>query len=280
MTVINVVLDPLLIFGIGPFPELGMQGAALATVIAVVAACWIGFYELAFKEKFLLPFLPKWKEFKTSIRNLLEIAIPAVLANVIIPLTAAFITVLVAKFGADAVAGYGVGTRVEMVSLMLVYALSSTLPMFIGQNLGAQRKDRVYAAIKISFRFVVIFQLAMYLVLLVSARSIAELFSQQQSVIQTISGYLWIVPLSYGLSGIVVLINVAMNVLGKPRLALYINLSRLILFYFPLAYLGAYLYQIKGLFIGIALGNCCTFVVAIWLLSRTLKEMDIKAPTS
>lgn len=280
MTIVNVIFDPLLIFGIGPFPELGMHGAALATLIAVVTSCLMAFYELAVKEKFLLTILPKWQEFKVSILQLLDIAIPAILANAIVPITAAVLTTLVAKFGVDAVAGYGVGTRLEAVSLMIVYALSSTLPMFIGQNLGAEKLDRVYQAIRIAFRFVLILQLAIYVVLFFSASLIAGLFSSEQSVIETITLYLWIVPISYGLSGVVVLVNVSMNVLGKPRLALYINIVRLAVFYFPLSYLGAHYFGLKGLFIGIAVGNCCAYLIAVVLLNKTMQEMNIKEPLS
>ncbi|MFT5135989.1 MAG: putative MATE family efflux protein [Arenicella sp.] len=278
MTIVNVIFDPLLIFGIGPFPELGMHGAALATLLAVVTSCLMGFYELAIKEKFLLTILPKWQELKVSIMQLLDIAIPAILANAIVPITAAVLTTLVAKFGVDAVAGYGVGTRLEAVSLMIVYALSSTLPMFIGQNLGAEKLDRVYQAIKIAFRFVLFLQLAIYVLLFFSANLIAGLFSSEQSVIETITLYLWIVPISYGLSGVVILVNVSMNVLGKPRLALYINIVRLTVFYFPLAYLGAHYFGLKGLFVGIAVGNCCAYLIAVVLLNKTMQKMNIEEP--
>lgn len=275
MTLVNVILDPLLIFGLGPFPEMGMYGAALATVIAVIVSCVMGFYELGIKEKFLLWILPRWEDLKTNLGQLLEIAIPAVLANAIVPITAAVLTALVARFGTDAVAGYGVGTRLEAVSLMIVYALSSTLPMFIGQNLGAERKDRVHAAIKLAFRFVVFLQLGIYVVLALSAKLIAGLFSDEPAVIDTISMFLWIVPLSYGLAGVVVLINVAMNVLGKPRLALYINILRLVLFYLPFAWFGGQWFGLTGLFFGIAIGNCCAYVLASILLNRTLRELEI-----
>ena len=275
MTLTNVILDPLFIFGWGPVPAMGMRGAALATVLAVLLSTTIGFYHLGVKEKLLLWLLPKWHDFRLNLSQLLDIAIPAVLANVIVPGTAAALTALVAVYGADAVAGYGVGVRVEMVSLIIVYALSSTLPMFIGQNLGAQKHQRVHQAIRLSFKFVVILQLGIYLLLLVSARSIAEQFSQAPQVQQTIVYYLWIVPLSFGLSGVVVLINVSMNVLGKPRLALYINALKLILFYLPLAYVGSELYGVIGLFFGIALGNAGIFVVAYWLLNKTLQEIGL-----
>ena len=277
MTLTNMILDPLLIFGLGPLPALGMHGAALATVFAVLLASSIGLYHLGFKERFLLWAWPHWETFKHNIQQLLQIAIPAVLANAIIPLTAAVLTRLAAEFGTDAVAGFGVGSRIEAFSLMIVFALSSTLPMFIGQNLGANNPQRVLQALTISFRFVLGLQFGIYLLLLIAAPAIAGLFSDEQAVQDTIITFLWIVPLSHGLSGVVVLINVSMNVLGRPALALYINLARLFLIYLPLAYFGSLALGIEGLFLGIALGNCVTYLIAEVLLN-TLRQLNICEP--
>ena len=275
MTLWNVVLDPLLIFGLGPFPEMGMQGAALATVLSVFFSSVYACYQLGAKEKLLILALPLYEEFKKNVAALMEIAIPAVLANAIVPLSAAILTTIVAQFGSQAVAGYGVGTRVEAVSLIVIYALSSTLPMFIGQNIGAGKKQRVAQALTLSFRFTFALQLLMCLVLALMANLIAQQFSDEPEVINTIKLYLWIVPLTYGFSGVVILINVSMNVLGKPRLALYINLLRVMLFYLPFAYAGAQLAGINGLFVGIAVGNASTFLLARTLLIKVKKELAI-----
>jgi Na+-driven multidrug efflux pump len=281
MTLINLILDPILIFGLGPFPELGMQGAALATVIAVTVASLIGLYQLGIKERLLLSSLPSLEGFKDNFKQLIDIAIPAVLANAIVPITGAMLTTLVARFGTDTdtdtdtVAGFGVGSRIEAISLMIVYAMSSTLPMFIGQNLGAGKPERITAALKLSFKFIIILQLAIYLILVSMSGLIAALFSIEIVVQETIVLFLLIVPISYGLSGVVVLVNVSMNVLGKPRIALYINLLRLTMLYFSLAYFGSYAFGIKGLFAGIAIGNCLAFCLALILLKRVLRDVHV-----
>ena len=275
MTVSNMILDPILIFGLGPFPRLEMAGAALATVISVCISTAIGFYYLGVRERLLLWAIPKWAILRENFSALLEIAIPAVLANAIVPITAALVTTLVARFGNDAVAGFGVGSRIEGMSIIIIYALSSTLPMFIGQNLGAERKDRVYEAITVSFRFTLVLQIAIYLLLLLFAHPIAALFSEEPTVHRTITTFLYIVPISYGFAGVVILINVSMNVLGEPRLALYINLIRMILFYLPLAYFGGLWFGLTGLFIGLAMGNVFAYFFANFLLKRILAEQDI-----
>jgi len=251
MTVSNIILDPLLI------------------------STAIGFYYLGVRERLLLWAIPKWSALKTNFSALLEIAIPAVLANAIVPITAAMVTTLVARFGNDAVAGFGVGSRIEGVSIVIVYALSSTLPMFVGQNLGAERKDRVYHAIKISFRFTLLLQVGIYLLLILFAHPIAALFSEEPAVHNTITMFLYIVPITYGLAGIVILINVSMNVLGKPKLALYINIIRMILFYLPLAYFGGLWFGLTGLFVGLAVGNVFAYFIANVLFNKILVEQNI-----
>ena len=185
------------------------------------------------------------------------------------------ITSIVASYGAVAVAAFGVGGRIEAVSLIVVYALSATLPMFIGQNLGAGKKERISEAIRLSFTFVFILQLGIYLLLLVASPLISKSFSDEIEVQNIINSFLLLVPISYGLSAMIILVNVAMNVLGRPRLALYINLARLFLIYTPLALLGRYLYDLNGIFIGISIGNLIGFILAFTLLRKALGEHGV-----
>ncbi len=275
LTAINLFLDPLLIFGWGPVPAMGIQGAALATVIAVFSAALISLYYLGVKERLLLLQLPNWSHFKDNLKQLSGIAFPAMLANAIVPITGAVITSLVALFGTSAVAGFGVGGRIEAVSLIVVYALSATLPMFIGQNLGAGRKDRVALAITLAFKFVFGFQLLIYLILITFSEPISALFSNEPEVQNITKSFLWLIPVSYGFSGVVILTNVTMNVLGKPVIAMYINLVRLFLIYLPLAFFGSQLFDVKGLLIGVSIGNLFAFILAFALLKRVLKELNI-----
>ena len=275
MTLSNMLLNPVLIFGLGPIPELGMAGAALATLIAVMMSCFIGVYQLFFRERLLLLSKPNWQDISNDIKSLIDIAVPAVLANSIVPITAAVLTAIVAVLGTDAVAGFGVGSRIEAMMLIVVYALSSTLPMFIGQNLGAQRKDRVRDSIRIAFKFTLIFQLCLYLLLAFLAAPIAAQFSTEDSVQKAIILYLRIVPIAYGLSGIIILINVSINVLGKPKIALYINALRLALLYAPLAYLGSRINGLQGFFIGITIAHGLAFIIATLWFNKTLKSLDI-----
>lgn len=278
MTLTNIILDPLLIFGIGPFPRMEMQGAAVATVISVLLAASIGFYKLGLKEHLIRYSLPKLEQFMANVRGIANIGIPAVLSNVIVPVSATLLTMIVATQGVKAVAGYGVGVRVEAFSYILIYAVSGVLPMFIGQNLGADKPERAYQAIKLSFKFTIVFQFFVYLALCLVAAPLASQFSEHDEVQQVIRLFIYIVPLAYSFGGIVILVNVSMNVLQHPRQALMINLVRLFCFYLPFALLGVKLDGLRGIFIAIALSNILACLLAITLLRRILRQQNISQP--
>lgn len=275
LSILNITLDPLLIFGIGPFPAMGIRGAAVATLLAASITLLISFVVLGFYEKLLDFAFPRWQHLRRNWSQILGIGVPAMGANIMTPLAAAIMTAMVARFGDEVVAGFGVGSRMETISLIVVMALSSTVPMFIGQNLGAGKTDRVYTALMGSLKFVLGFQCLIYGLLLLFGNSIANTFSSNPEVTSVIKTYLLILPLTYGAHGVVVLCMVSLNVMRKPRIALLLTFTRLMVLYIPLAWLGSQFWGLKGLFIGAATGNifACGFA---WLMIRKVcRELNL-----
>jgi len=275
LSILNISLDPLFIFGIGPFPEMGVKGAAVATLLAASITLVISFLVLGFHEKLLDFAMPRWSHLKSNWQQILQIGVPAMGANIMTPLAAAIMTALVASFGETVVAGFGVGSRVETICLIFVMALSSTLPMFIGQNIGAGRQDRAYTALMGCLKFVLGFQLLIYGILFVFGDVIGSTFSDDPDVIDVIRTYLMIIPLTYGAHGVVVLCMVSLNVLKRPRTALLLTFTRLMVLYVPLAYTGSHLWGLKGLFAGAALGNILAALFAWFLLRNISRELGL-----
>jgi putative MATE family efflux protein len=151
-SLLNIVIDPILIFGWFGAPRLEIAGAAIATVASRGLLVAILIHFLWRRE------LLDWRwagvgELMTCWRRILHVGLPASGTNVIIPLTMGVVVALVATFGSDAVAGFGVATRIEGVTLVLYYALSAVIGPVVGQNLGAGKLDRVRQAVTISVRF-------------------------------------------------------------------------------------------------------------------------------
>ena len=280
MALLNLALDPLLIFGPGPFPELGMKGAALASVIAATTVAVVAVHILALREKLLLFTLPRLRHIRENWEELLQIGVPAMLANMMTPFAAAVMTALIAGFGAEAVAGFGVGARIETVCLMVVFALSATLPMFIGQNLGAGKGERAHRALFGCLKFSIVFQIAVYVLLLAFSPWIAPAFSNDAEVIRVINAFIWILPLTYGAHAVVILVMVSLNVLRRPRLGLSLIIIRLIALYLPLAYIGGLIWGITGMFSGAATGNVIAGIIAYRAIRKVCASGDGMIPAS
>jgi len=266
----NALLDPLLIFGIGPFPELGIQGAAWATVISwMLGFCYL-FYLLVIKMELVSRSLPTQTTLKSSGLDMLRIGIPAAGANMMTPLAAGIMTAIAAGFGDSAVAAFGVGARIEPIATLLVLAMSSSLPPLISQNYGAGRFDRIEEAYRIATRFILVWQLLVYIVLAVGAGILATIFSEDPEVVEAIKLFVWIMPVGYGLQGIIILTNSSLNALHRPINALSLSIIRFFVFYVPLAYVGSLYFGLFGFFAGAVCSNLLMAMISWRAFNRAL----------
>jgi putative MATE family efflux protein len=269
----NAVLDPVFIFGLGPIPAMGIQGAAVATLISWVFGLILVIYILIKKHNFIHTSLLPFKVFVQGCRDILKIGLPAAGANMLTPIAAAIMTAIVADYGESAVAAFGVGTRLESIACLLVLVLSMTLPPFISQNFGANQLNRVEQAYKISIKFILVWQVLIYLVFILCAHWIATAFAKEAEVADLIELFIWILPLGYGLQGIVILTNSSFNALHKPMVALGLSIVRLFVCYLPLAYLGSLFFGLTGLFAGAVVGNTLMAMISYRLFTKQFKEL-------
>jgi putative MATE family efflux protein len=280
MVMLNIVLDPLLIFGLGPFPEMGMRGAALATVIARAASLVLGLYFLRFRYAMVSLRLPSLNEMIHSWRGILYIGLPAAATNLVVPFTTALITELVSGYGEAAVAALGVASRIDLVAITVVVALSSILGPFVGQNLGANKLERVREGIRKSILFGLGWGLLMFVVIGSLRSYIAPLFNDEEDVITAIVLYLSIAPLGYAARCVYALGNTILNVLNRPYHASGITLGMMFLVYIPLAYLGSSLFGLGGVFAAIplafTLGGTASYLMVRWALKQEEQKVQAK----
>lgn len=268
--VVNAVLDPILIFGIGPIPAMGMTGAAIATVISWLTGFIFILYWLKVKRGLLSHWFMPWTLFIAVSRKILHIGLPAAGANMLTPLAMAVLTAIMATYGPEAVAAFGVGARLESLACLVILALSMTLPPVISQNFGAGQFDRVREAYQLCCRFVLIWQIALYGVLALLAYPIAAVFTDNPQVAMYLRWFIWIMPLAYGLQGIIILTNSSFNALHLPAKAVVLSLFRLFICYVPLAWLGGVLLGVVGVFIGCIIANLLTAATAYFWYQRVL----------
>lgn len=273
---LNGALDPLLIFGLGPVPAFGFQGAAIATVTAWGTVACLGLPILYRRERLVDLSWPGLRALGRSWQRHLGISAPAAAANMMTPVGTGIITATAAGFGAEAVAAYGVAGRVEALALIVVLAMSTSLPPFVSQNLGACRHGRVREAIRVALRFAVLFELGVYLLVLIAAQGIAALFSDDPAVRAHLRTILYILPVSYAFQALVVLSNSSFNALHAPRSAVVLSVLRWFVFYVPLALAGAELFGFVGLFAGAALGNVLVGSLASVWIRRHCESLEAR----
>lgn len=262
--ILNLILDPLLIFGWLGLPRLELQGAAIATVAARAIILVAGFYALQFRMHLLTYRAPRFGMLWTSWRQVLHVGLPAAGTNVIIPIATGVIVSIIAGFGSDAVAGFGVAIRVEGVSLVVFYAMSAVIGPFVGQNLGAGKPERIVEAMRLSAVFCLGLGVVLAVVLGIGAELLIRAFNADPRVVSVGAAYLHIVPLSYGTAGIIMVANAAFNGLGRPLPAVAISVTRTLLLYIPLAYACAALFGLYGVFAASAAANVLVGIGAYW----------------
>ncbi|MCH7637550.1 MAG: MATE family efflux transporter, partial [Proteobacteria bacterium] len=142
-SILNVLLDPIFIFGIGPVPALGLNGAAVAALLARGVIFVGALYLLRGRLNMISFNRPDPGELRQSWRDILHVGIPAAGTNAIGPIATAIIIAMIAGYGPEAVAGFGVASRIESLVLVMFYALSAVIGPFVGQNLAAGKEPRI-----------------------------------------------------------------------------------------------------------------------------------------
>ncbi|MBW3020899.1 MATE family efflux transporter [Candidatus Woesearchaeota archaeon] len=252
---VNIVVNPILIFGIGPFPRMELFGAILATIFAWFIAGLASLYVLIKKEKLLDLSDLYLDKIKDSFKSILHLALPAIGTNLLMPLTATFLTKLVSQYGNYAVAAYGVATRLQSLSLIGVLALASVMSPFIGQNIGAKKYERVIGTIRFGRKFSFIWGLSIFVIFILSGEYIARIFNNDPYIIGIIVFYMILTSLSYGFFGLGRFSNVSFNAMKKPLLSSIILIIRFFFLVIPLSYFGSKFFGLKGIFYGLFLSN-------------------------
>ncbi len=273
--VLNALLDPVLIFGWGPVPALGVGGAALASTL-----CWVIVLAVILTRQRQSGFLSRhgmsWAQVQQLWRRMMALGIPAMVTNMMVPVAGAILLIMVAPLGEEAVAGFGVGMRLEPFALIVILALTSTLPTFVAQNHGAHQDERIFQALLSSFKFLLLLQGAIVVTFWISAYWLAALFSDEPAVQQTIVEFVRWLPIGYFGMGVVLCVNSALNSLQKTSNSMVLNAIRLFIFYVPGAFLGSYLAGYSGLLIGAALGNLIIGLLVWRFTYQVAKNNQIK----
>ena len=266
---LNIGLNPLFIFGLGPIPAFGIAGLAIATVIAQ----FLGLIYLAYKvyccelKQYLSPqcFLPKIN----LIKNLTNQSVPMMMNMFMIGLGIYNILFFVSKFGYLAAAGYGSALRIEQILLLPVIGLNTAVLTIAGQNFGAKlfaRVDESYTkAIMVGSSFMILAGVIVFLL----ADNIVSIFTDNQEVIDFGADYLKVAAFIGPVYPVFFITNALFQAIKKPIYTVIITFSRLVLL--PFSTMSVVVFVLNGsfkdLFLGLFFINW-TFGILVFLFSK------------
>ena len=247
-TVLNGILDPIMIFGYFGCPAMGIRGAALATVFALaISTVWL-LGVLFGKHRLLLLGTRMLAGCLTSFRRIISFAVPSILSMLLMPVSATVITRLLGGFGTEAVAAAGAVGRLEMFAFVIPMALGMSLTPFVSQNFGAQRLDRIAEAMSLAVRFALLYGGGVAVIFFVSARGLARIFSHDPKVIGIMVAYIRTVSFGYGMMEVHRYCGFHLTGRQKPFSTTMFNAIRILVLLIPLSYLGAHHFGVQGVF--------------------------------
>lgn len=267
---LNMVLDPLLIFGIGPFPELGIAGAAIATNIGRGVAVAYQLYVLwGGKSRISMSGLKIHAEWK-RIRHLLKISLGGIAQSLIATSSWIFLVRIISNFGSEVLAGYTIGIRIILFSLLPSWGLSNAAATLVGQNLGARQPQRAEKAVWGVARINLIFLGGLSILFIFYPDWFVNLFTNDEAVVDAAVKCLRIVAYGFGFYGIGMVMTQAFNGAGDTRTPTRINIVAFWMIEIPLAYLLAMKIgmQEQGVFYAIIIAETCMTLLAAYLFKK------------
>jgi putative MATE family efflux protein len=261
---INAVLDPLLIIGVGPFPRLGLNGAAIASVISSAIALMLGLGYLNHKSH-VVAFDPRHMRLDRQIALLiLKIGFPSMIQQSLISLGSVFVTTFVNSFGTPAIAAFGAAGRIDGLSFMPAMSLSMASSTIAGQNLGAGHPDRVYRVFRWGVLMTSVIAGFFTLAELIFPHQLLSMFLNDESVIDVGVWYLRIVCLVNVPFAIMFISNGIINGAGRTLVTMLFTLNAVWVFRVPLAaILSRTSLGIIGIWVAIDIGVLVTTAVSL-----------------
>ncbi len=266
----NIVLDPLLIFGWGPIPALGLEGAAIATTIGRGIGVSTQLWVLAKGSKHLKVQLNQLKFELKILGNIIKTSLGGIGQMIIATTSWIFLMRILADVGSEAVAGSTIALRIMLFTLMPAWGLSNAAATLVGQNLGAGQPERAESSVWKIGLYNMIFLIAVSFIYFFFRNELMEFFSDDAEVIAIGSEWLMILSFSYFIYGWWMVAVQAFNGSGDTRTPTKINFVFFWLIQIPLSYwLAIYLdWEHSGVFWGVFISETAVGIFTLWLFKQ------------
>lgn len=265
--VINIILDPILIYVLG----LGVNGAAIATVIANTTVLIMSIY--VSRDLYTVNFKKYFD--KGLLKEIIIIGVPTAVQRVIFTVINILLAKIIASFGADAIAAQKIGLQIESITFIIIGGFNGAAASFVGQNYGAKKLQRINEGYNISMLLGIGYTLVITAVLLIIPEALAGIFVREPDTIKITSDYLRIIGMSQVFAAVEMITNGTFIGLGATKWAATISIG-LTVIRLPIAFALVKPFGVDGIWYSIAISSVLKGVVSFFvyrfILWRKLKK--------
>lgn len=276
---INIVLDPVFIFGIGPFPEMGVAGAALATVLGQIIGCIIAyiFYRRINILSARIHNLIKFKPEKQTIKEIYKVALPSIVLQGLTSISTLLMNIIVVAFSEIAVAVFGLYFKVQSFLYMPLFGLNSGVIPIVGYNYGARNKDRVVKTVRIAMAIGCSVMLLGTLLFQFFPNLILSPFKTTEEMSKIAYIAFRIISIGFIFSAIAIVINGFFMGIGSGVSAMSVNLARQLILLVPLAFfLSKTALGLSGVWVAFPISEVLSTILAYALFIKERNKIDNK----
>ncbi|MBR9682934.1 MATE family efflux transporter [Candidatus Woesearchaeota archaeon] len=267
--ILNVILDPIFIFVLG----WGVKGAAIATVVSRAVACIAVFVYLLTDRATIKISMRYFKYQYSIIKEIFRIGILSSVSQVLTSISMFILTAIVAKFGTEAIAAYGIAFRLEGIAFMPLIGLTAAVMTIVGQNVGAKNLSRSRRTTFNASVMGIVYSLLVGICFFIFAVPLAKLFNNNHQVVYQASLYLVINAITYMFIAIILVINGSFLGAGMALPPLSMNILRSVIIVIPLAIFLSKMYGLMGVWIAIAIASVITSAISVvWYRLTAFKK--------
>lgn len=269
--IINIILDPILIFGWFGLPAMGVTGAAVATVIGQIFAALLGlFFNYKFNKEIHVSF-NGFKPCKETIGNIYKIGVPSIIMQSIGSLTTFGINNILLMFSSTAATVFGVYFKLQSFVFMPVFGLTNGMIPIVAYNYGAQNKKRIYQTIKLSAIIAVGIMLVGLTIFQLFPQTLLGLFEASDHMLEIGVPALRTISLSFVFAGFGIVSSCVFQALGNGVYSMFISLTRQIVVILPVAFIFAKLFGLNMVWFAYPIAEVVSVFMCIFMLRRILK---------
>lgn len=273
--VTNIVLDPLFIFGIGPFPRMEVAGAAIATVIGQILAMLFAIYIFFFKKHAVQVHVRNFKPSLKIIKNIYAVGFPSIIMQSISSVLVVGLNAILMGFSEAAVSVHGIYYKMQSFVFMPVFGLNQGLMPIMGYNFGAKNKDRLHSAIRYGCIIAAFIMLCGTIIFWVFPAQILSLFNANDDILNMGIKAMRFISLSFLPAAIDIIFSTTFQAVGKGFSSMILSLLRQLVFILPAALVLSN-FGVNTVWFAYPIAEVGALIVAIFLYTRINKKVFSK----